>query len=301
MTPSALRALLGFAAGQAPLDVPWSPAEGCADCHTEEHAAWQGSRHAAAWQNPLFQEGYAVEPADNCVHCHAPLAPQGPEARDEGVTCVVCHLRGGAVLATSVSGEAPHPSRAEPALSASVFCAGCHEFTFPIYTEEGTVWTAELMQSTYQEWQAARDSRRCQDCHMPDGAHTFHGAHDTTLLREAVSVSVETDGRRLIFTLASHGVAHAFPTGDLFRHVRLEVQRPGQPWEEVYRLQQQYVARWDPQLSAHVRQLHIDSRLHPGEPVSVAVPAQPLRWRLRYHYTAADGPAVELHSGDVSP
>lgn len=97
---------------------------------------------------------------------------------------------------------------------------------------------SEWMQRTYAEWEATGSTRTCQDCHMPwetDArgrryrSHQIRGIDDVDAMARAVSVTIQAqqDERslRVRTEVAVDGeqLAHAFPTGDMFRTARLEV------------------------------------------------------------------------------
>lgn len=287
----------GFHPGTGPVDSPlWGPsAERCAECHPTEYAAWSVSRHRVSWTNPIFQQEWSSrEPQLFCVYCHAPLAGQsakilydegsgvGPE---EGITCVTCHLRKGVMLGLSGEGG-PHPARAEPGLQDPAFCASCHDFDTP-----GVKDPAEPMQATARE--AAGSAERCVDCHMPGGDHRFLGGHDLGMLRGALAVTVERRGEGLVFTLLAQGTAHAFPTGDLFRHLTVEVQEPDGAWTVLAWLGRRLELVKDPRTGAVARRTVLDSRLWPGEPLEVHADHQGSSWRIRMHYAPDDSPLPE--------
>ena len=88
---------------------------------------------------------------------------------------------------------------------------------------------------------------------MPGGRHLFRGAWDVELLRRSPHVDVVdgvglgdgVDGRALV--LRSVDVGHHFPTGDLFRHLTVEVCADGHindadadknddAWRDVFRI-----------------------------------------------------------------
>lgn len=284
----------GFHPGTAPIDgVETLPsAESCGDCHPTELAAWTTSRHRVSWTNALFQREYQLSPSPFCVYCHAPLAGQAAEilegaagaTRDQGVTCATCHLRRGLVLGPSGDGGGEHPTIADPGLRDPAFCASCHDFDTP-----GAVAPPEPMQATARE--AAGE--RCVSCHMPGGDHHFGGGHDLEALRGALAVSVERRGRALVFTLAAQGTAHALPTGDLFRHLTLEVQDPGGRWTELAWLGRRLESMPDPSTGTWVRRTTLDTRLWPGRPLTVRAESQASSWRVRMHYAADDSPLPE--------
>jgi hypothetical protein len=130
-------------------------AAACAGCHRQEHAEWQASAHARAVTEPVFKAAFAAEPRVLCRSCHSPLVQQHPTLltqgpaiprsvavngtpnphydaalANEGVTCVTCHVRDGAVLTAKPTAPAdvPHALRYSPMLRKAEFCAGCHQF-----------------------------------------------------------------------------------------------------------------------------------------------------------------------------
>ena len=110
-------------------------AASCAGCHAEITAEWATSLHARATSDPLYQADLAHQGAPYfCDHCHAPLVEQreqivsglwspwpelvpraapNPRHRSglhaEGVTCVACHQRAGAMVGPHQTSAAPHP------------------------------------------------------------------------------------------------------------------------------------------------------------------------------------------------
>lgn len=299
----------GFDGGRTPLDVGdgWPTAARCGACHPAEYTDWQTSRHRMAHSNDIYEAGFVAEPKSFCTNCHSPLPEQVAEVRanlewyqsqsprnrapgaverlpeplaDEGITCAVCHWRDGVVLATTVSGRAPHETR-EAALRDPAFCASCHQFEMPRVDADGWHTTGELMQATFDEWRAYADAggrRVCADCHLPDGAHTFRGAHDVDRLRDAVQVRRRGGSLRIV----TAGVGHHVPTGDLFRNLTVEASIDGE-WAVLHRIGRQFalVGRDD----GHAEhRLVEDTALRPGVPLDVALPAGWTAWRVRYHY-----------------
>ncbi|MFT5685737.1 MAG: hypothetical protein ACI8RZ_006691 [Myxococcota bacterium] len=290
--------------------------EGCASCHHQQHADWFASRHRSAWTNDVYQTGYLVEQKNFCVYCHAPLAEQTaevlanrawyaaqhprvnaelPEKKPEphaaeGVSCATCHWREGSLVGPGNGEGAAHPVESDPGLRTSEFCAGCHEFFMP-EGHAGTVsFTDVPMQHTFTEWQqwSARtgEDRTCQSCHMPDGRHLFRGAHDVAYLQSSVSVDAWRADGAVVFCLESVDVGHHLPTGDLFRHLTLEVD-DGDGWRTIHRIGRAYEIAIDSKTGDISKQLSADTALRPGEPVEVTVPAANA-WRLRYHYASAE-------------
>ena len=317
----------GFSNHHAPLtlreDGPLVvPSKGCQFCHQQQYDDWYASRHRSAWSNAVFQTGYLVEQKDFCVYCHAPLAEQTAEVlanrdwyraqhprinaplpdkrpesmAEEGVSCAVCHWREGQLLGPGDGADAAHPVGTAPEQQQSVFCAGCHEFNMPEGHGGTITFTDVPMQSTFSEWQqwaAEQDApQTCQDCHMPGGRHLFRGAHDVEFLRSSVSVSAWRSDDGVVLCIESVGTGHHLPTGDLFRHLTLEVSN-GSDWKVVHRIGRTFEVVMDPTSGTLSKQLTADTSLRPGEPVEVVV-EQARSWRLRYHYASAKDEALAL-------
>lgn len=230
-------------------------ASDCARCHEDEAREWRSSRHRAAFTNPVFQAAWDHWPNGWCLNCHLPLeeaqaeitgtgragipgvilpspgdAPPGGLA-EEGVSCVVCHVRDGQVLSPerpSFASRLFHPIREEPALHEPTFCAGCHEFPFQNHTPRWPFsYGEERSQATLSEWRqsrAAAEGQRCQDCHMPQGRHSFPGAHDAAFVRGHLSAHVNSAADATVsIQVTATGAAHAVPTGDPFRRLVVEL------------------------------------------------------------------------------
>src|SRR5262249_22360572 len=170
---------------------------------------------------------------------HAQVA----ERAAEGIGCLGCHE---ARAAAPARGHiAALRSREE--LRSATACKDCHEFATPAFDDGAARPTSLPMQSTYSEWAAYRragGAEPCQGCHMPRGRHVMSGAHDVELLRGALAVAV-SDGA---LTLTSVGVGHSFPTGDVFRHLTVEVREDGSAagaWQVVARLGRRFDTRLD--------------------------------------------------------
>ena len=315
---------LGFSKGEQPLRTGSATTmldeRLCAQCHHEQAEQWAGSRHALAWTNAIFQEGFFREPLGICIHCHAPLSEQkaeilsnldwyrdrgphgsgdallrtrGPEPlAEQGIGCAVCHVRDGAVLVPEAVPDAPHPTRVTPELSSDTVCQGCHEFSLH---DADFRPTDVPMQSTWSEWRrwvAEGGTARCQDCHMPERSHRVRGAHDLDWL--AASVQVELEGG--LYTISTVGTGHDLPTGDLFRHMTLEERRGG-TWVELAWLGRRYAVTTDA-AGRPSKRLVSDTALHPGERRTVQ--GQGGRWRLQYHFgSAADEALGRLPLEDI--
>lgn len=216
----------------------------CGHCHVEVFEEWSASSHATSWTNEAFIEATSGHLFGSCLGCHAPFSIFSGGApvlradhREEGVSCIACHLDHG-VLAGPVPSTAlidPHPVAAERAIYLSArLCGQCHE-------------------GTYEEWLDAEGERTCQGCHMAevtrkvtqadgmvsrvlvafenqvvgrrhsfnlDAVADFEGAVEAQLvaferIEEALHCTVEVVGR----------IPHRIPTGDFgFRRVRLTLE-----------------------------------------------------------------------------
>jgi hypothetical protein len=116
---------------------------------------------------------------------------------------------------------------------------------------------------------------------MPDGNHDVLGAQDRDWLASSVSVRTLRRGEKVLFLLSTVGVGHALPSGDLFRHLTLEVERDG-AWQEIAWLGRRFAVQ-DPEGQA-LKVLAEDSSLQPGQErrIEAALP-ESTRWRLRWH------------------
>ncbi|MFT5679604.1 MAG: hypothetical protein ACI8RZ_000508 [Myxococcota bacterium] len=160
----------------------------CASCHSPQAAEWTESRHAVAYDNPIFQLSWSETRDPWCLTCHLP---------DDGVTCATCH-----------------------GLQKKV-CSDCHEFDLPRTLPDTPSGT--LGQSTVSEWQtsgAAAVGTGCIDCHPP---HHPAGGHDQERVRAAVRAAVMAKGDAVEATITVDGIGHAFPTGDPFRRLSLSI------------------------------------------------------------------------------
>jgi hypothetical protein len=209
-------------------DFPRAPA--CEKCHVDIAREWAASPHAAAFRNPRFRQATDDYRFPQCLGCHAPQPGYSTTrpavrqaAREEGVTCVCCHLEEGTMAGPmKPTGLAsPHPVKVAPAsYRDSGFCGRCHEGTF-------------------RQWQASTLPRRpsCQECHMPqvhrkmtqatglvsepivaaekagdERRHTFDLA-PANADPPLASFSLRREGGRLVLSLRND-LPHNLPTGD---------------------------------------------------------------------------------------
>jgi hypothetical protein len=299
-----------------PVRLAGASAETCEPCHSEQYEAWSQSRHKRSLDNPVFLDGFAAEPHPRCLYCHAPLEGQAKAAlrrrsalvkerslasvpreslAHEGITCVMCHVRDGAVMTANPNAvDEGHPLKLEPRLTDPVVCASCHEFLGHEVVNGTSVLTDEKMQTTWSEWRAWRErggQGTCQSCHMPGKSHAFRGAYDLEFLRGALVLRVEMVRGQPVAVLESRGVGHDFPTGDVFRHLKL--------WADdraVARFGQTFDLQVKDNGTIQLRRTG-NTSIQPFEPTRVRLPAGTRRVRVTYHY------AEERHErrGTVPP
>ncbi len=239
-------------------------ASACGACHSEQYAEWQASMMAQAWTDPVFQHDFAHrgEPY-YCRNCHTPLQNQQPSIvegieqlrpslvaatrdnpsydeglRDEGVTCVVCHLVDGHIAGPHdvSSPPAPHPVAPDDGFSRAELCERCHQMPILPLTRLDRPLT-----DTHAEWrewkQQTGRTESCVDCHMPavqrplmpgmparEGRrHTFPGGWDDDLVRSSVRLDgLNLDGRELSVQL-SNLAGHRVPSAEPIRALELRV------------------------------------------------------------------------------
>lgn len=287
----------------------------CGSCHQKQYEEWNGSRHQLGFMNDIFLEGYRFEKKEFCVNCHAPLQNQVMEIGDhtveelekmpknllplthEGITCVTCHVRENKILTLhDKKDNGVHEFRTAKNLGSPEFCANCHQFNFPNNSEDIPRFTHEPMQNTLQEWRyyaknAPQKAERkdivpnsCQSCHMPQGMHTFRGAHDTVLLRNSVELRFYTQNDSVFAYMASVGVGHEYPTGDLFRHLNLTIKNAGNETVFKYRIGREFA--FNGLNMSTVK----NTSLKPNQPQRVFVGMQRelknTYYALTYHYTS---------------
>ncbi|EDM74475.1 hypothetical protein PPSIR1_08476, partial [Plesiocystis pacifica SIR-1] len=152
----------------------------CVHCHAEIAAEWQGSLHAQAYTDPLFQVSFERENfSDFCQGCHAPEAsPRGDVEADRGavgVACVSCHVVGDEAEGPVLAGprpdwevdrpeRSPHALNRDPRFATAAACAGCHEFDFPNARRAGN--TLKMQRTVTEHRRSKASEHSCQSCHM---------------------------------------------------------------------------------------------------------------------------------------
>ena len=282
-------------------------AHACVGCHMDVHVDWGQSRHAKAWTNAIFQREYRDRPLDWCVHCHAPLAEQLAEVKrgggalaDEGVNCAVCHIRGGRVLARRKGPASPHDTDVRADYGGPAFCAGCHQFNFPVIAPDPTGkgpgrvtgYTEHPMQDTVaQHARGPHAKKECLGCHHAGATgHLFPGGHDGDMLSHAIRMDACRDSKGLVVSLANTGAGHNVPTGDLHRHLVLRAWRAGAPEE----LQEVTLGRRFEPAPEGGKRTTADTTIPPGQTrrvkMAIAPAPEPISLELRLVYTIDEFP-----------
>lgn len=216
-----------------------TPARECGECHIDAFREWEDSAHAKSFVNPEFRDVTDDYGITACLGCHAPetvFTDGDPKARsylrEEGVTCVSCHLDDGKLAGPLKGLLAPHPiHEGDSRFLKSDICGKCHSQEF-------------------HDWQklAIPDKKTCQGCHMPavfrkviqddpwqrikrpkdSRRHTFD-ADTPEVLRNAVTLgfnSIALDKDRLTGTVLveNRKAGHSLPSGRFgYRKVELVV------------------------------------------------------------------------------
>ena len=135
-------------------------AKECGKCHIDIYEEWSASDHAHAYVNPHFAAATGDYAFGDCLNCHAPEPKVTADApalrtasREEGVTCVTCHLADGELCGPlEPTGKVkPHPIGVRPEVYEDAgLCGRCHK-------------------GTLEQWESvAGEKQICQQCHMPE-------------------------------------------------------------------------------------------------------------------------------------
>ncbi len=213
-------------------------ARDCGKCHVDIYQEWSESDHAHAYTNTHFRSATDDYSFEDCLNCHAPeptlttgTPAVRPVGREEGVTCVACHLdRGELCGPLEPTGKVhPHPIGVRPEVyDSSGICGRCHEGTF-------------------QEWNSVPGQKgTCQQCHMdpitrkvtqatggishilvsmekqvPQKRHGFRIPHGVRS-HGVIPLTIEPSGRFLRIRVQNR-LPHHLPTGDFgFRVLTLD-------------------------------------------------------------------------------
>lgn len=234
----------------------------CGVCHKKIYEEWKTSIHANAWKDPYFQVDFKFDGSlQICMNCHAPLENQqenlvlgfrdkhkfdpilkpnpnfDSSLKDEGVTCAVCHIKGGVILGPHDISDAPHPvSKDSRFTDGSSVCKRCHMI-------KGDRWDVFLKIppcGNFAEIEETGIKIDCVKCHMPKvertmtigaekrvgGRHLWRGGHDPEMVRNAIKIELKEktarpDKKAYTISLTNIGTEHRLPTGTPDRHLKI--------------------------------------------------------------------------------
>ncbi|MBI5515460.1 MAG: hypothetical protein HY909_16895 [Deltaproteobacteria bacterium] len=308
-------------------------ASGCAACHGAIAEEWRRSLHGQAMSDRFFVAEYASEGRIfACLRCHAPLweqqptevtgfadlgpprPRQRPNARfdralhDEGVTCVVCHQRGDALVGPLPldPGAVPHAVTVDPSFGANALCARCHAAEgFP-----GAEFQRAILPTfeEHREYRARGGRMRCVECHFPaeerpltagtppraGRSHRLLGPRDRAFLQAHLALDpprCAALGARLSCVLGlTNGAGHRLPTAEPGRELALSLEpKGGGPGGSAHILRR--VDR-----AALTERPDQDNTLRPGEHrfVEVTAPSGPATLSVRFCLYEERDPVLAL-------
>ncbi|WP_158586419.1 multiheme c-type cytochrome [Leptospira stimsonii] len=252
----------------------------CKPCHKVVYGNWNRSRHKVAHTNEIYRSSFSQEPMQWCENCHSPLRSsldQTPFKPEEGISCNVCHVRQGKIL----SSKDPNPSRKKyheyiliESFGTEELCASCHQFNFPTWLSlkdhiSPFEYSNLNMQDTVNEWRHSgfANESNCIDCHLApstNNTHSFRGGHSISELKKSLELEAEYVGPRTIeVRIISLGIGHSYPTGDLFRALRLKVYSESGKFREEFILRKLYrnATKEEKEKSNEPRILESDTRI----------------------------------------
>ena len=143
------------------------------------------------------------------------------------------------MLARRKGPASPHDTDVRADYGGPAFCAGCHQFNFPVDRARSqrqgpgrvTGYTAHPMQDTVAQHARGPHARKeCLGCHHAGATgHLFPGGHDAEMIGHAIRMDACRDSKALVVSLANTGAGHNVPTGDLHRHLVLRAWRASAP------------------------------------------------------------------------
>lgn len=233
-------------------------ARNCGQCHEFEYKTWRDSAHGKAFTNPVFAHAVQRDRDGWCLNCHTPLwsgkdadveriigwlakpadvRAQMPAYLDQGITCAVCHVRDGQIVGSGKKARDPtgkkHEVLIDKNLRSEKFCAGCHQFNFPAEIKPVVVYQhSPPMQNVVNEHLSLRklfSDKRCADCHYKGADHSLHQVAGEDM-REKFEIRVRRSllrPKEITLTLKTPPIGHHFPTGDLFRALKLTIYGKG--------------------------------------------------------------------------
>lgn len=177
----------------------------CKGCHAEIYEQWNGSMHANAYNDPVYQKEDAMASNDTngltdeyCIKCHSPIGfltgeilpadrSNMGEISKKGIQCDFCHVvtavagingafdvEPGKVKRGPYDDSKPmyHTAEFSPLHTKAEFCGGCHNVFHPV--------NGLPIEETYDEWLESpyntgdpETETPCQHCHMTHGITHF--------------------------------------------------------------------------------------------------------------------------------
>ena len=177
----------------------------CGSCHVLQYEEWKSSAHARATISPAFREQAREYDPEDCLGCHQPgtVFDKDPSVRsynrDEGVTCISCHLCGESMHGPFFSGAVATPHAID------------QDNRFDPHSPESAALCGRCHQETYNRWQqhSVNQVPTCLVC---------HGAP----VRRSVTQGTNFFSRMLVFFESVHsGYSHAMSLPDPTRTTAL--------------------------------------------------------------------------------
>jgi len=288
-----------------PEGIPSLKAQDCGLCHIEIYQEWQQTLHASAYHDPYFQAYLKKDKNDpTCLVCHTPLENQAeyilsankgdfnqlsqqpnkkfdPALRDEGVTCVACHVRDGIVYGPypTETMDAPHPVGYDKKFTSKSICLQCHQVPAKSFSllKEGICSTG--VEAQQGPW--AEAGYICQNCHMPEinrplmagfperpgRKHLWPGGYSKTQLQKVFEFKAMKENGKLNISIKNAGAGHKVPTGDSDRFIDLKFywQVPGQEIKMLESITFKRQMIWQPIIMEWS-----DNRLAPGQVLNLS-------------------------------
>ncbi len=254
----------------------------CQVCHAQVFESWIYSAHGGAEKNSVFRIQAVLENKERCHHCHNPFhqEAQAPLQRSlQGVSCLACHSD------LNADHFKPWTIKKTAGLSqAANSCRNCHDFKFAFEIEGRVSLAAHLAQTTYLEWQDYQKSggtKSCVDCHFNSkSGHKILGPKSGQF-KTAVKFWVEPNSQnQKKFKVDTLALGHRYPTGDIFRAIRVEILKSDSPanwsrwveWKKSFRYK----------LPNQIPKLISDTRLDPGKIHEFEIPNEATQLRVLY-------------------
>jgi predicted CXXCH cytochrome family protein len=184
----------------------------------------------------------------------------------------------------------PHATRVVADFGGVAECSSCHQFNFPLLSEESgalIAYSEEPMQNTGAE--AAAAGAECSSCHDP---HRAAGSHAPGLVAAAMSTTVCRDGGEVVMRIKNSGAGHNLPTGGVHRFISARLWRSSAPARGVrLRLGREFGAG-----EKATRRTRVDSTIAAGQSRALRVAAvdlggsssEPVNADVRYHYALSE-------------